>query len=375
MFGRRRFTRISRVVGLAAGLTLLAFQPRAAVAAQPPDPEVGLSIQAQTSTPGSVSPDVNGNVATYEYTIFDGQSVTDDIPIQFCITGQNDVAWTSFDMHFAGPNGGLPGVTVPANVHFASPVSDGTCKSGTIHIATGALNLSNPQVSQQFPANVQISVDNPNPAGPHPKLTINDTGPHEIHIRVLVQPAAAQSNISCFITDSGGNFLTNCNGEAVTDSGSDAGRFAIVANKKNIEVATNPGQFYDNVLYYNSGSTPITVNVHFDRLGVDPHGTQAIHAWIFPPPFAGITPANFDQVNDGLPDGADDEIDGLEIPAGWTLWVDYHLDWNGLGVAVPPGCATNCATANQHFSVQATVTVQETQAVETCTAGAWGYKK
>ena len=146
---------------------------------------------------------------------------------------------------------------------------------------------------------------------------------------MLVKPAT--SNISCFITDSSGNFLTKCDGSLADQSGSDAGRFAIVANKKLIEVSTNPGQFYYNVLYHNSTSAPITVDVTFSRLGVDPKGAQAIHAALFAPPFSGITQDGFNDVNDGIPEGTDDQVQGITIPAGWTLWVDYHLQWTGLG--------------------------------------------
>jgi hypothetical protein len=221
--------------------------------------------------------------------------------------------------------------------------------------------------------NLNISDVNPQPSTGSSKPAVHWLGSTEIHIRVLVK--SATSNTSCFITDSSGNFLTGCDGVPADTSGSTAGRFAIVANKKLIEVSTNPGQFYYNVLYLNPGSAAITVDVSFLRSGVDPHGTQAIHAALFPPPFTGITPDGFDTVNDGIPGGANDSIMGITVPAGWTLWVDYHLDWSGVGSLVPSGCATECPYANQSFSVRGTVADEAGSFTDTCTAGASGYKK
>jgi hypothetical protein len=306
--------------------------------------------------------------------------------VQFCLTGApetNPPVWTSFQVQTGqiGNGGNLPGVTLPGNVTFTSaetipstslPVCTG--KTATIQINTGPLTLTNPQLAQIFAKNINISDVNPAPSTGTNKPAVNWSGSTEIHIRVLVKPAT--SNISCFITDSAGNFLTKCDGTLADQSGSDTGRFAIVANKKNIEVATNPGQFYYNLLYRNPGSAPITVDVGFTRSGVNTKGTQAIHAALFAPPFSGITQDGFDAVNDGIPEGADDKVLGITIPAGWTLWVDYHLEWSGLGSPVPSICATECPNANQPFSVTGTVTVISAGgATESCTAGAWGYKK
>jgi hypothetical protein len=79
----------------------------------------------------------------------------------------------------------------------------------------------------------------------------------------------------------------------VTDSGSTNGRFVIVVNKKNIEVATNPGQFYYNIVWTNSTGFDQVVEVTFARTGVIPNGAQAIHGEVFPDPFTGVTPALF----------------------------------------------------------------------------------
>ena len=342
-------------------------------------PEVAVSSSPQPSS-GGVPPATTGNSTVYEYTITDGGSVTDSIPVMFCVTGRENILWTSFQVQTGNGNGGnLTGVALPPNITFTSASTDPdtnlpVCQTSTIQISTGALILPDPQTAQMFVKNINISDVNPVPTGSN-KPTVQWTGSTEIHIKVLVNPATTPSpKISCFITDSSGNFLTKCNGSLADQSRSDAGRFAIVANKKRIEVSTNPGQFYYNVLYLNSGSTPITVNVDFEKSGVDAKGAQAIHAALFAPPFSGITQDGFNDVNDGIPEGTDDKVLGITIPAGWTLWVDYHLQWTGLGSSVPTICATECPTADQPFSVKGTVTEMGGHS-EDCTAGAWGYLK
>ena len=344
--------------------------------------DVGASSSPQPSSPGGVFPATNGNSTFYVFTVPDGGSLTDGIPVQFCITGEQNTNWASFQVQVGqiGNGGNLPGVTLPGNVTFTSaetiPASNlPVCKTATININTGPLFLTDPNAAQQFVKNLNISDVTPLPATGSSKPAVHWSGSTEIHIRVLVNPATGQK-ISCFITDSSGSFLTACDGSVVDQSGSDDGRFAIVANKKNppLEVSTNPGQFYYNVLYYNSGSAPITVDVLFSRSAVSPKGTQAIHAALFSPPFSGVTQDGFNDVNDAIPEGTDDQVLGVTIPSGWTMWVDYHLQWDGLGFPVPSNCATECPKANQAFSVTGTVTETGGHS-ETCTAGARGYKK
>lgn len=339
-----------------------------------------------SSSPGSPTLDLgvfsttNGNSTFYEYSISDGGSVTDRIQVQFCVTGAPGTTnWTSFQVQIGnqGSGGTLPGVTYPGNTTFNStetiPLTNlPVCKNATININTGPLTLADPNTAQQFVKNINISDVIPLPATGPNKPSITWAGSTEIHIRVNVAPAT--QNISCYITDSSGNLLTACDGTLADQSGSDDGRFAIVANKKNLEVSTNPGQFYYNVLYQNPGSADITVDVTFSRLNVSPKGAQAIHAALFAPPFSGITQDGFNEVNDAIPEGTDDQVQDITIPAGWTLWVDYHLQWDGLGSPVPALCATECPNANQQFSVTSTVTETGGHS-EDCTAGAWGYKK
>jgi hypothetical protein len=180
---------------------------------------------------------------------------------------------------------------------------------------------------------------------------------------------------SCFLTDSSGLLLADCAGAPVTASGSSDGRFIIVVNKKNIEVATNPGQFYYNFIWRNAGVVPQTVSVAFSRLGVAPQGAQALHSWVTHRFGGPITTSEFDATNEiGLPSGSDDNVGPVSVPPGDSLIVTYHLEWTGIGGQAPSTCATSCATANQIISVTGTVSGPYIT-TQTCTAEARGYKK
>ena len=64
------------------------------------------------------------------------------------------------------------------------------------------------------------------------------------------------------------------------------------------------------------------------------------------------------------------------VPAGWTLWVTYHLEWAGLGYLVPPGAANTCGAANQTWTVSATLTTSAGDPIgDPCIAGGKGYLK
>ncbi|HEX9080744.1 MAG TPA: hypothetical protein VF768_00625, partial [Holophagaceae bacterium] len=137
-------------------------------------------------------------------------------------------------------------------------------------------------------------------------------------------------------------------------------------------VATNPGQFYFNVLWTNRTGADQVVSVSFARSECVPQGTNAIHAYAFPPPFSGVSQEAFQAVNDGIPGGSDDLIQGIRVPAGWTLWANEHLEWGGIGFPAPAGLATSCDSANQVLSVTGTLSGGVSR---TGSAGARGYKK
>jgi hypothetical protein len=326
---------------------------------------------------GGKSPDItpvgNPNHAEYLYTVFAGQSVTDTIPVELCMTGSNTDGppyWTSIDVSFGSAGGNLNGVTLPANQTFyRSTTSLPDCHTLNIGLATGPLNLV-----QNYVATFNVSEDNPDPSGTQgkPNVVFADVVNFKITV-VVLQPEV--SHVSCFLTDSEGMFLTDCGSALVTESGSDDGRFAIVVNnKKNIQVSTNPGQFYFNFVWYNSTGSPQTVDVNFDKTGVVPQGANAIHSAVFYGDLSTVNPTVFDEANsDGIPDGSDDQALGIVVPADSSLLVTYHLEWAYRGQSAD-GLLTGCENAIQFFSVTGTVSGTGIT-TEDCTSTASGYKK
>jgi hypothetical protein len=361
-------------MGRWVALAVLVMGSPAALAGKVIDPVVDLEITQLNSIPGGVVPQLasgNANSLFYTYEFPAGGSIVDSLPIELCAKGTAGVdkdgyATSGFPqtLSFSPSNGNLPGVTVPADVTFnASDV----CETVYVYIDTGVLSLAD-----TYKGNINISLVNaPNdPSRMSPvKTAVNVDKANEIHIQATV--TAPEVSINCFTTDSAFNFLIDCNGAFVTSGAT--GTFAIVTNRKNIEVATNPGQFYYNLLYTNTSGADQTVAVGFARNGVVAHGAQAIHAMVFPS-FPMYSYVNFDAVNNSIPSGADDKLEGVVVPAGWTLWVDYHLEWAGVSRPAPLGIGTSCPTANQTFGVIGTVSVDGT-VVGTCGAGAVGYKK
>jgi hypothetical protein len=335
----------------------------ATTSAAAPPPSVSVVVDAQTSTgaDGPVTPTHPGGSDqwVYDYTINSGESVSDTIPLEICVTTLN-TGWSSLTLQIGldSPAGNLPGVTQPSDQNFTT---DG-CVDVTIGVNTGPLTSGN------YQKNILLKTVSSTPSNTH----VDFVGAH-IHIRVHVRDEGP-SVISCFTTDSNFDYLLDCDQKEVSTSG-DGGRFIIVANSKKIEVATNPGQFYYNALWDNTTGSGQTVTVNFARVGVKSNGTQAIHAKVFPPaPPLAIDVAAFEAVNSAIPSGHDDVLENIFVPAGWTLWVDYHLEWTGIGSPVPPQCATNCGTANQLFQVTATISGSGIDTA-VCEAGATGYKK
>jgi hypothetical protein len=345
--------------------TLLPVASKFRVSAAGGPPTVAVQVTGQTSTPGTITPTHVGVNWDYDYNA-PASGIVDSIPVEIC-TISNNAGDTSNDgypleLKFVptGPGGNLPNVTFPAVPIFTA---DGCA---TVNVSINSGPLSNPVYTKNF----HVEAVSASPANTHVNLSDQN-----FHIKVRVGQNAGSSAL-CYITDSNGNFLFDCSGTEVTDSGSTGGRFAIVVNKKTIEVSTNPGQFYYNIVWTNSTGVDQVVRVDFARSGVIPNGAQAIHGEVFPDPFSGVPPSLFNQVNDGIPSGTDDSLDTITVPAGWTLWADYHLEWPGIGSAAPGGIGTSCATANQAFTVQGTISSTGDGPVsETCTAGASGYKK
>ncbi|HSB05809.1 MAG TPA: hypothetical protein VLK23_11495 [Thermodesulfobacteriota bacterium] len=334
---------------------------------------VNIDVNPSTSTPGGISPDIGGVNAVYNYTVYDGESINDTIPVQICMTGYEAGTpnWISIDSTFGSASGNLNGVTLPADEAFSSftTVPPNDCRNLNIQITSGPLSVG----VGNYNANVNLGGSNPNPSNGNgkPQVVFADIKNFHIRVTVLTPP----DNVSCFLTDSSGLFLTDCTGALVTDSGSDDGRFAIVANKKSIQVSTNPGQFYYNLVWLNTTGSEQTVDVNFDRTGVIPKGAQAIHSAVFNGYLSAVNPPVFDEANsDGIPDGQDDQALGIVVPAGSSLLVTYHLTWAALGNQVLGDCALNCGDSNQLIEVTGTVSGSGIT-TESCTSSALGYKK
>jgi hypothetical protein len=349
-------------------------------------PTITHSVTPQTAS-NDVSAAVTGSgkVYTYHFTVYDGGSLDNvSIPVKFClddIDQQSTNPWASVTYSVPSAAGNLPGVTTSSSTVAFTRAAHGDatpiCDTADIVINTGTLNLTDPSTAQTKIANLNnfsVSGASTFESGSR-KLNLNPTGNGvDVHIKVDILPA--QPAAHCYITDSSGMLLSDCQGRLVADSGSDDGRFAIVTNKKGIAVATNPGQFYYNVTWLNSTGAAQVVDVAFDRANVTAHGAQAIHAAVFAPAFSGITQENFNLVNDAIPGGAQDAISGITVPAGWTLWVNYHLEWAGVGGTLAPSCTGDCNLANPDgvgFSVAATISNETVDAA--CSSGAWGFRK
>src|SRR5215216_1436597 len=251
-----------------------------AVNAVPPLPQsADVTITAQASSPlGTlgVVPASPANVIDYNFTVNNGQSFSQTIPVQICSSNHQSLVggvpnWTSYDI---GPNhvsGNLAGSTtlsavspatfVPTTTNFRFTFAEGnpgsTCKTFEVQISTGPLNLTDPNVAQVFPVNVNNIARRASDPSTGSGVNLDITGTQDIHIKVNVVPV--QNALLCYMTDSSGNFLLDANGEPVDDSGSSDGVFTLVVNKKNVEVATNPGQFYFNLVWWNQGSSNKTV--------------------------------------------------------------------------------------------------------------------
>jgi hypothetical protein len=359
------------LAALAAASLVVAASP--ASAAPKADPvSLVVTITAGSSANGIIPGNPGGSPnACYDYNnVVAGGSLNDTIPLTLCVTSLSDdgtlPSWTvDVNIGTDNPAGNLdlPDPS-PSPVSFSKGDGVGTCKSTTIYVLTGP--LADLGGGYDYVKNIKIGADNPSK-----DVSFNLDGALHIKVRVAVDPPAGPS---CFATDSDFNYLFACDGTTAVTSGSD-GRFAIVANRKNIEVATNPGQFYYNEIWTNSTGADVTLNINFVRSGVLAKGAQAIHAGVFPAPFSGVDLAGFNAVNDAIPGGKADSMSGVVVPAGWTLWVTYHLEWAGLGYLVPAGASNSCSTANQAWTVSGTLTTSGGQAIGTCIAGGKGYVK
>lgn len=334
--------------------------------AQPTKPAVAVNITALPSTATlnltPLSPGNSGNANLWKYVgVTNLTSFYEVFPVQVCVEGTNGLTnrgevltpWpVSVSINSSGGN--LPGTTSPTYANFTQ---DG-CQTENIIVDVNSLAPDNYNRNFNFAATAENQAT---------RQVNGDLV--QIHMTVTEAPST-----TCFITDSSFNFLLDCDLQPVTEGA--LGRFAIVTNKKGTQVATNPGQFYYNMLWTNTTGSQQTVSVNMTRTGVTPHGAQAIHAALFATDPT-IDSSTFAAVNDAIPSGADNGVESIAVPNGYTLWVTYHLQWGSLGTLFPATGALSCSTAGAgglSFSVAATIT-SDGQTLGQCGAGASGHKK
>ena len=303
---------------------------------------------------GSVSPTVPGNATKqwfYSFCLPSGSSLNQTFPLKLQLNNSNGTTGESASISF-NANGSLSGVTVVPNTFSTS--DNGVAQAQNITLATG------PLADGTHSVNVQISAD------PSSKVASSH---NTIHIQVVVGSGCADSRPHCFLTSSEFDLLTDCAGAYV--GGNSGGTFEIIAPRGRVQ-ATNPGQFYYNMIWTNQGATqPITIELLANNL--NSHGANAVHALVFDSTGFVNDASNFDMVNqDGTPCGPNGPCT-INVPAGKTLWVTWHLQFSGIG-----GSSTgmsNVCPGNVTISASGSLKDSTGSIIGTCTASANGYLK
>lgn len=393
----RSLTMVSSIMAAAAFAAALGLPSTSEAAPPPPrpdDPVLHFNILAAQPSPtsgaGPLIPTPPGNTYEYLFSKAYGGSVAETIPVEICLVSVSNPYGFTWDdaVEVQAPTPGVPGVTVsPTSWAFdensavrnastyPNASDDPACQPGTVTINTGALTPGGP-LPQTLTSNIHFKMSgtgtssNQEPGKGKTDSTLDD--PNSIKIKVQVTEALPTSRVSCYLTDSEGDPLQKCNGELANASGEADGTFAIVANKKGKAVATNPGQFYYNLLWKNDTGSAQTVSVNIAKTGLVPHGAQAVH-WLLIPTSSGVDLDDFDTVNMGNPAGTSGQIANIVVPMGDTLYVTYHLEWNGVGAPAPA-----CGACGNVLNVPVTVTGTVTGPFgnpDACTSGALGFLK
>jgi len=378
---------------IAAAAFVTALSPLAGEAAPPRlDPILHFSVLAGQSSPtsgaGPLIPTPPGNIYEYFFAKAYGGSLAETIPVEIClISVSNPNGWTWDDtVEVQAPTPGIAGVSVSPSswafdensavrkaATYPNASDDPACQPGTVTIATGALTPGG-FLPQTLTSNIHFKMsgtgtsNNPDPGKGKTVSTLDD--PNSIKIKVEVTEALPTNRVSCYMTNSEGDALQKCNGALANESGEVDGTFAIVANKKGKAVATNPGQFYYNLLWNNDTGSAQTISVSIAKTGLVPHGAQAVH-WLLIPTSSGVDLDDFDAVNMGNPAGTSGQIDNIVVPNGDTLYVTYHLEWSGVGATAP-----TCGACGNVLNVPVTVTGTVTGSFgspNVCTSGALGF--
>lgn len=381
----RALTRARRFAVIAAAI---AFQTGAAFAMDPgPITEfANITVTPKASIPiGTVavlpSNGDNGTV-TYNFSVFAGESFSQTIPVEFCQQSTGGSAWSTYDMGILASNGSPLVVPTATPIQFAN--GEVSCKTLNIDVSTGPLLLQNPTtpvIRQRLIRLVKTAQD---PVAPDVRVRnegFDGYKPQSIVVRITVNPIP--ESVACWLTDSSGEFLADIYGEPVDESGSNAGTFALVVNGKGVEVATNPGQFYFNMSWWNRSNAPRTVvgNIPTASLvNLITQGRNSLHSAIFQ---GMIDQTDFQTyfacANDGsdcysTPHGNSGVTAPITVPGKATLLLTYHLEWAKIRSKFPAGC-TNTGSGYR-CPISALGIINEGAAeVARCSASATGYPK
>lgn len=381
----RTLLRARKAAVIAAVMLLQA----AAAYAQDPGPITefaNITVTPQASVPiGTLavlpSNGDNGTV-TYNFSVFAGESFSQTIPVEFCQASTGGSAWSTYDMGILASNGSALVVPTATPVQFSN--GEVSCKTLNIDVNTGPLLLQNPAVAQIRQRLIRLVKTGQSPASPDVRVRnegFDGYKPSSIVVRITVNPIP--ESVACWLTDSSGEFLADINGDPVDESGSDAGTFTLVVNPKKIEVATNPGQFYFNMSWWNRSNATRTVvgNIPAASLvNLVTQGRNSLHSALF----QGMIDqtdfqAYFSCANDGsdcysTPHGNSGVSAPIAVPAKATLLLTYHLEWAKTRSKFPAGCVDTGSGYRCPISALGIIN-EGTAEVARCSASATGYPK
>ena len=317
-----------------------------------------LNVTAETSS-GGLAPTIPGNSQTQwfypDISVCSGGELTQTFTVDVSLTNDNGSTPQSTTITL-NPTGSLSAYASVSPNGF-SVNDDGAVTSVTVTLTIPAAALQDGHYSLI----VHVASSNPN------RVAIAHDN---IQIGVVVGGLCADA-IVCYFTSSDFTDLVDCSGNPV--SASSGGTFQIVPNKKkSAVVATNPGQFYYNLLWTNSSASARTVTASFVGTNLTNTGANSVHALTFA---AGFTQdlTSFEMVNEnGTPCGPSGPCT-ITVPGGQTLWVTWHVAWAGVGGS-SLGISASCP-GNQLMSAVGTLTDSLSNVIGTCEADATGYLK
>jgi hypothetical protein len=366
--------RFKKFVVVLGSILILGVVSRMFLAVPPKD---NMTVTAGNSQLSNIQPFVPGQAQNqwfYNYTCIEsGNSISDTLPISLTLDNARGdstpvVAAVSFS---ANGNPTLAGAISFSPTPPVDVTAGGSTVTEDIVISTGTLSAGT------YDVNVQISTDQPS------KVTLN----HDvIHIRITVADNCAAPPPACFITDSSFNPLLDCSGNPIALESGYGGTFQINFNAHNVIVATNPGQFYYNLIWTNNTgedhNVTLTMSKSDDTLVTT--GTNALHAAVFQS--SDIDPtqplvSQFNAVNtDGTPCGTGTTGSTtcksvVTVANGQTIWVTWHLAYAKIGQNISNVSPGACPGTEE---ISATCIVSDTDTTDqltTCTAQATGYLK